>query len=230
MEPVPPPDDFRPAARRIAHDLNNTIGTIVGNLELLRMDIPADHPGTESVVELRKATDRVKLLVEQLFNMTGPPPASGSAIHPTGGAADAAAASVPASSKPLPRGQGQHILYLDDEEPLVFLATNLFKRLGYRVSGFTDARTACDAFLANPTHYDIIVTDHNLKNDSGVEVATRLLSIRPDIPIVLASGALTDGLADDARRAGIRHVVYKPNTVDALCNSIHQLVSPPPTA
>ncbi len=222
-QPTPEPsstdDALRKPARRIAHDLNNTLGTLIGNLELLRMDLEPNHPATESALEIKRAIDRGRTLVQELFTLTGPPPAKSVAAS-----ADTIASGPPAE---LPRGNGQHILYLDDEEPLVFLATNLFKRLGYRVSGFTDAQTACDAFARNPDQFDLVVTDHNLRSASGIQVAGRMLELRPKIPIVLATGELTDALAEQAKDIGIRHLLYKPNTVDALCHAVHELARRP---
>ena len=224
---APTSDVFRQSARRIAHDFNNTLGAIIGNLELLRMDLDPNHPAMESVAEIRNATDRARSLVHELFALIGPVPMAGSEMKPPSQSAGQPEASPCSTSTgtELPRGDGQHILYLDDEEPLVFLASNLFKRLGYRVSGFTDAQTACDAFLSNPGQYDLVVTDHNLKTTTGIEIATRMLAAHPQTPIILATGELTEKLSEDAKDVGIRHVIHKPNTVEALCQAIHQLVA-----
>ena len=205
---------LRASARRIAHDFNNTLGTIMGNLELVRMDLDPNHPASESVAEIRKATERARNLVTELLTIAGAP--LDSFASPSASAH---------SSSPSARGNGQHILYLDDEEPLVFLATNLFKRLGYRVTGFTHADKALAAFQADPMQYDLVVTDFNLPNSSGLEIASQLLAIRPELPIVLASGEVSSTLTRQAQLVGVRHVVYKPNTVDDLCHAIHRLAS-----
>ena len=214
LEPGSTAASLRDFARRIAHDFNNTLGTIMGNLELVRMDLDPNHPASESVGEIGKATERAKNLVVELLTIAGAPPDS------------SASPSASAQASPAPaHGNGQHILYLDDEEPLVFLATNLFKRLGYRVTGFTHADKALAAFQADPMQYDLIVTDFNLPNSSGLEIASQLLAIRPELPVILASGEVSSTLTRQAQLAGIRHVVYKPNTVDDLCRVIHHLAS-----
>ena len=101
----------------------------------------------------------------------------------------------------------------------------MLKRLGYRVTGFTHADKALSAFQADPMQYDLVVTDFNLPNSSGLEIAAQLLAIRPEIPIILASGEVSGTLTRQAQLAGVRHVVYKPNTVDDLCRAIHRLAN-----
>jgi hypothetical protein len=41
-------------------------------------------------------------------------------------------------------------------------------------------------------------------------------NIRPDLPVVLASGCITEALRAEAPAAGIRELICKPNTVDDL--------------
>jgi DNA-binding NarL/FixJ family response regulator len=59
---------------------------------------------------------------------------------------------------------------------------------------------------------------------SGLDVAAELMSIRPDMSVVLTSGYVTDDLKARASRAGIRHVIYKPNSVKELCDAVQQVL------
>jgi PAS domain S-box-containing protein len=132
---------------------------------------------------------------------------------------------------PLPpkslQGGGEHVLYLDDDESLVFLVMRMLNRLGYRTSGYTDARLALNAVRADPRDFDIAVTDFNMPGLSGLDVAMELSRIRPDLPVVITSGYITDALRGDALRAGVRQLVDKPSTVDELCQVIRQILHTP---
>lgn len=123
------------------------------------------------------------------------------------------------------RGNGQHILYLDDEGPLVFLATRMLHRLGYRVSGYTRAENALQDYRENPAQFDLAITDLNMPTLSGIEVAAELLRLRPDLPVVLCSGHVTEELVQRARRAGICEVLYKPGTIEEFAASIHRIAT-----
>jgi PAS domain S-box-containing protein len=152
-------------------------------------------------------------------------PGAGSTFRVYFPAAEARAeAALPPPVAPL-RGDGQHILYLDDEEPLVALATRMLHRLGYRVSGYTRAEDALRAFRENPAGFDLVITDLNMPVKSGMEVAAELRKLRADLPVVLCSGHVTDELLRGARLAGIDEVLYKPSTMEEFSVSIHRLVS-----
>jgi len=120
-------------------------------------------------------------------------------------------------------GQGKHVLYVDDEEAIIFLMRRLLERQGYRVSGYTDPHEAVDAVRANPAQFDLAVTDYNMPGMSGLEVACALREIRADLPVVLASGFITEELRAKAPAAGVRELIYKPNTVDELCEAVARL-------
>ncbi len=136
-----------------------------------------------------------------------------------------AAATVAAPPAADIHGHGEHILYLDDEEPLVYLAVRFLERLGYRVTGYTRASEALDAFRADAQSFDLIITDFNMPGMSGMDVAQQLISIRPDAPVVLSSGYLRPAEIEKARSLGVREVILKPNTVEELGPLVQRLLS-----
>ncbi len=129
-----------------------------------------------------------------------------------------------------PRGHGQHVLYLDDEEALVLLVTRMLQRMGYRVSGYTSPQEALQAVHARPHEFDLVVTDYNMPVLSGLDVVRELTRIRPDLPVIIASGYITSELRQRAGEAGVRHLVYKPNTVEELCEAVSGLIGKQPGA
>jgi PAS domain S-box-containing protein len=137
------------------------------------------------------------------------------------------AAAPPMPAPPTARGRGRHVLYLDDEETLVYLVTRILERSGYLVSGFTRPEDALAALRASPAAYDLVVTDFNMPGASGLHVAAQVRTIRPDLPVAMASGYITEDLRERARRVGVQEVIYKPNTVEELCETIDRLTREP---
>ena len=126
------------------------------------------------------------------------------------------------------RGRGERILYLDDEESLVVLAKRLLERMGYQVTGFNDSAQALAAFTTAPGDFDLVLTDLSMPGMSGMEVSRRMLEIRPDIPVLLATGYVRNEDVEQARSIGIREVIWKPQTIgemgDLLAQQLEKLM------
>jgi CheY-like chemotaxis protein len=126
---------------------------------------------------------------------------------------------------PDPQAAQQHVMYVDDDQALVFLVQRLLRRRGYQVSGFTDPHEATEALRAAPRDYDLLVTDYNMPGYSGIDLVHEALSIQPHLPIALASGYITTEIEQAALAAGARALVHKPNDVEELCATVHRLLN-----
>ena len=131
-------------------------------------------------------------------------------------AASTARVEQPAAPVVTAGGNGQHVLFVDDEAPLVALHKRLLQQLGYRVTAFTSPAAALAAFLAEPWSFSAVLTDMNMPGVSGLQLATEMLRARPDMPVLLASGYITDELQAELSRLGIREVLHKPVAVAQL--------------
>ncbi|MBK9444017.1 MAG: response regulator [Comamonadaceae bacterium] len=131
----------------------------------------------------------------------------------------------PAAIASAVRGQGQRVMYVDDDEALVFLVKRLLTRKGYAVVTFSDPRLAAQSLRDDPLQCDLLVTDFNMPGYSGVDLLREVRTIRPDLPVALASGYVTPEIERDALAAGARALIHKPNDVDELCNTVQQLLS-----
>jgi PAS domain S-box-containing protein len=54
----------------VAHDFNNILGTILGNVELARQDLDPGHPAQESLSEVARASARARDLVQQILTFS----------------------------------------------------------------------------------------------------------------------------------------------------------------
>jgi CheY-like chemotaxis protein len=106
---------------------------------------------------------------------------------------------------------------------LVFLLTRLLERRGYHVSGYTDAREALAAARARPDYFDLAVTDYNMPGMSGLDVARALREIRAGFPVAITTGYITEELRAAAPSAGVSELIYKPDSVEALCDAVARL-------
>jgi len=108
----------------------------------------------------------------------------------------------------------ERILFVDDEEDLVYAGEKMLRRLGYEPVVFQNSLKALEAFRAGPDKFDLIITDQSMPHVTGIELAREALRIRPEIPIVICSGFSPDsgeGLTrQEAEQIGVREVQMKP--------------------
>jgi two-component system cell cycle sensor histidine kinase/response regulator CckA len=123
-----------------------------------------------------------------------------------------------------PSAETRHILYLDDDDTLVFLVRRLLERRGYKVTAVCDQQEAIDAVRAQPQGFHLLMTDYNMPGMSGIDVAREVLSINPALPVAVASGYISDELQAEAAAAGVAEVVFKTDAVEAFCEVVARLV------
>jgi len=153
-------------------------------------------------------------------------PGRGSTFHVYLPAATAAEVrEVARSGEQIRAGHGERIMFIDDEPVLAQLAVAILGRIGYRVDAFVRPADALAAFSANPTSYDLVITDYNMAQMSGIELAQRLARIRPNVAIALITGYLRQEEIEQARAIGIREIILKPTSIQELQPVIARLLT-----
>jgi len=121
-------------------------------------------------------------------------------------------------------GAGEHVLFIDDEPMLNRSASRCLERSGYRVSTYSDPRRAIEELRGRPGDFALVITDMNMPNLSGLEVARAVRELRPDLPILLLSGNLDEEVRAEAAQIRIDHVIQKPWTFDDLAEAVKRLL------
>ena len=117
-----------------------------------------------------------------------------------------------------------HILYLDDEEALVFLLTRMMQVLGHDASGFTSATEALETFRQSASSFDLVLTDLSMPAMGGIEFAIEILKVRPDTPVAILTGHADARDVEAARAAGIMQVASKPSTIQQMEQTLKELL------
>jgi PAS domain S-box-containing protein len=125
----------------------------------------------------------------------------------------------------LPPGRGERILLVDDEEAVLASVKSLLDRLGYVVTGVNDARKAWDIFRAEPDGFELVITDYVMPRMTGMQLAEKLLSLRRDLPIILATGYSEEVTEEEVKGLGIREFLLKPSTTQALAQIVRRVLN-----
>jgi signal transduction histidine kinase/ActR/RegA family two-component response regulator len=129
----------------------------------------------------------------------------------------------------LGEGRGRAVLVVDDDEVMVLMVTRLLERAGWVATGSLSAADAL-AQLHSGLRCDVVVTDYNMPEASGLELTTQLRRQWPTLPVVLSSGYLSDELRHQAQRLGVRALLHKENTLEELPGLLARLLSAAPDA
>ena len=113
-------------------------------------------------------------------------------------------------------GQGEHILFVDDESILARLADQFFSGRGYRVTALDDSLSAWEQFRADPDAFDLVISDQTMPGMTGVDLAAQILSLRPGLPFILCTGYSAEVSREEATSLGISRFVQKPVEMERL--------------
>jgi CheY-like chemotaxis protein len=108
------------------------------------------------------------------------------------------------------------VLYLDDYPAIVFMMKATLEAHGYRVSGFEEAGKALAYLREHAAEVDLVVTDHNMPGQCGLELADEIRRLRPELPVILASGCITDELRSQAGAVGVQNLFEKTRGIDEM--------------
>jgi signal transduction histidine kinase/CheY-like chemotaxis protein len=114
---------------------------------------------------------------------------------------------------------GRHVVIIDDQENFLTHLSESLLRQKLHVSAFTNPLEALDFIRDQRHHIDLVMTDHQMPEMSGGELATELKADFKDLPIVLMSGFYPDPLPSH-----IDHFIKKPISAGELNHILHVLI------
>lgn len=117
------------------------------------------------------------------------------------------------------------ILYVDDEERLAQLGQRLLSAVGFEVDAYSSSLHALADFRAAPERYDLVITDNNMPHLPGIQFASAVIKVRPDIPVLMVSG---NGETHDKATLtshGVRRLIQKPYSIEELKSVAAELIA-----
>jgi PAS domain S-box-containing protein len=134
-----------------------------------------------------------------------------------------AATPVPEDRTDLPRGQGELILVIDDEEPILLMARAMLETHGYRT--LTASRGAEGIELYRKSgEVRAVILDMMMPGLDGPATMRKILEINPKARIIAASGLKATGRVAEAVAEGARAFLQKPYTDEQLLWALAEIL------
>jgi CheY-like chemotaxis protein len=153
-------------------------------------------------------------------------PGHGTSFHLYFPVFEAEGAAVESSAQAIPRGAGEHILFVDDEAALANVGKRMLERMGYTVTAKTSALEAIAAVREHPEAFQLVVTDLTMPGVDGIKLGSQLLQVQPRLGIILSTGYSGVITEEAARELGFRGLLVKPTTARALGEAVHRALHP----
>lgn len=117
------------------------------------------------------------------------------------------------------------VLVADDDDIPRETAIAIIEALGYTSVPVSSGAEALERFEAQPDEWTAVILDRRMGDPGGVETAKAMRAIRPDLPIVLASGLHDYGSGRDTNPEEHFVELDKPYTLAELCQAIDQALA-----
>jgi PAS domain S-box-containing protein len=128
----------------------------------------------------------------------------------------------PTDSQDVPLGRGERVLFVDDEPQITNITRRTLERLGYRVVALGSATDALRTFRADPSAFDVVISDLTMPGLTGAQLAVEMRRLRANLPVILSTGYLDRLDAETARDLHVRELLIKPYTTEALANAVRR--------
>lgn len=109
----------------------------------------------------------------------------------------------------VPRGS-ERILLVDDEKDVLGMLKEMSEYLGYQVASFSDSTEAYALFSSKPEAFDLVVTDQAMPGLTGIDLAQKIFSLRPGMPIIICTGFSEAFPEEEIKEFGIAGYIMKP--------------------
>jgi two-component system cell cycle sensor histidine kinase/response regulator CckA len=116
------------------------------------------------------------------------------------------------------------VLFVDDEEIIVEIATELLNRLGYNVIVSESGREAVAVYAAQKEQIDVVILDMIMPDMSGGEVYDRIKEIDPGAKVLLSSGYSFNGKASEIVKRGCNGFIQKPFKIEELSQKLREIL------
>jgi CheY-like chemotaxis protein len=134
---------------------------------------------------------------------------------------------APTETFALPRGQGELVLVIDDENIIRAVTRQTLETYGYRVLTAADGAEGIALFAQQSAQISAVITDMMMPVMDGPATIHAMLHLKPHVRIIAASGLNNQTHVAKATRAGITDFLPKPYTAETLLTLLRAVLDRP---
>jgi PAS domain S-box-containing protein len=140
----------------------------------------------------------------------------------------AAKASEPEWTPVLERGSGATILLVEDERPVRSTVRRLLERHGYKVLEAANGQDALTLIAARNGEINLVLSDMVMPGMGGMELASRVRSLAPKLPVLLMTGYTEETITRSGDRPHDEQIIEKPFTMHTMLDRVRRALAAKP--
>lgn len=121
-------------------------------------------------------------------------------------------------------GGSESILVVDDEKPIAEMVKTILENFDYKTSIYHTGAEAFECFERNPNEFHMLISDLTMPKMTGLDLADKLHSLRPELPIVIMTGFGDNLTKASQEHYGIKRVLTKPVAVKELALAVRKVL------
>jgi len=125
---------------------------------------------------------------------------------------------------PLPSGQGERILVVDDEEAILAITRAALENYGYEVLTANSGTEAVNFFIKNHSTISLLISDMSMPLMDGPAAVQAMRKIKPNLKVIFMSGSEGGTPEDLSARVKMDAFIAKPFTNEKLLETVHQVL------
>ncbi len=127
----------------------------------------------------------------------------------------------------LPPANGELLLIVDDEKPILQVAQALLEGHGYQVLTAGDAAEALTIFAIRMEEIKLVLTDLAMPFMDGIALIRTLQKMKPDVKVIASTGlGGQEEHANDFAALNVRACLTKPYNKHTLLTTLHDALGP----
>ena len=121
-----------------------------------------------------------------------------------------------------PQRGRERILFVEDDDDQRETIPRVLAQLGYEVTAARDADEALHQFAESPLPFNLVITDFDMPETNGFELAARIEKLSPNTPVIIVSGR--QRAASIETTGNIKKIVSKPYNKAVISEAIRQIL------
>ncbi|MCL5124908.1 MAG: PAS domain S-box protein [Deltaproteobacteria bacterium] len=125
----------------------------------------------------------------------------------------------------IPEQGYETILIVDDEESIINVACQMFRKRGYRVLKASDVTEALNSFRRESDNISLVILDIMMPKMSGHACLEELLKIDPGVKVLVATGLSPNSeQVSTAINSGAKAAIHKPYDMNELLHVVRDIL------